>query len=192
MASGASTDLPIHRLDISAYDRVVASGALEGEHVELLHGLVVDMSPQSPAHAIVLETLVGHFAASGLRMRVQSPLHIGPDCEPEPDLALLTQRPPAGAHPSTALLAVEVAVSSQMIDRNVKANLYARAGIPNYWMVDVPGRRVETRTVPGADGYTQCEIYREGSVVPSPLEGLPNLDIATLLADVEADRPNST
>jgi Uma2 family endonuclease len=185
MAGGTSTDLPIHRLDIPAYDRMVASGALEGEHVELLHGLVVDMSPQSPAHAVVLETLVGYFAISGLRMRVQSPLHIGPDCEPEPDLALLAQRPPAGAHPSTALLAVEVAVSSQMIDRNVKASMYARAGIPNYWMVDVPGRSVETRTVPGADGYTQCEIYREGSVVPSPLEGVPDLDIAALLVDVE-------
>jgi hypothetical protein len=85
MATATGTDLPIHRLDLDAYDRVVASGALEGEHVELLDGLVVDMSPQSPAHAAVLEALVEHFAGSGLRMRVQSPLRIRPNCEPEPE-----------------------------------------------------------------------------------------------------------
>jgi Uma2 family endonuclease len=183
MATVADTDLPIHRLDVDAYDRVVASGALEGEHVELLDGLVVDMSPQSPAHAAVLEALVEHFARSGMRMRVQSPLRIRPDCEPEPDLALLAQSPPAGAHPSTALLTVEVAVSSQMIDRNVKADRYAQANIPTYWLVDVPGRAVEVRTRPGAHGYERCNVYTEGGVVPSPLDGVEELDVSVLLAD---------
>src|ERR1700684_2656934 len=152
MATSPTTTLPIHRLDVETYDRVVASGALAGKQVELLGGLVVDMSPQSPSHAAVIEALVAHFADSGLRMRVQSPLRIRPNCEPEPDLALLAQRPPAGTHPSTALLIVEVAVSSQMIDRNVKAGLYARADVPSYWMVDIPGRTVEVRTERGADG----------------------------------------
>jgi Uma2 family endonuclease len=178
MATATGTDLPIHRLDLDAYDRVVASGALEGEHVELLDGLVVDMSPQSPAHAAVLEALVEHFSRSGLRMRVQSPLRIRPDCEPEPDLALLAERPPAGVHPSTALLTVEVAVSSQMIDRNVKAD------IPTYWLVDVPGRTVEVRTQPSAHGYERCETYREADVVPAPLDGTDDLDVSVLLADV--------
>lgn len=184
MATATGTDLPIHRLDLDAYDRVVASGALEGEHVELLDGLVVDMSPQSPAHAAVLEALVEHFAGSGLRMRVQSPLRIRPNCEPEPDLALLAEPPPAGAHPSTALLTVEVAVSSQMIDRNLKADRYAQADIPTYWLVDVPGRAVEVRTSPGPRGYERCETYREGAVVPSPLDGVDELDVSVLLAAV--------
>jgi Uma2 family endonuclease len=184
MATVGSTHLPIHRLDVDAYDLMVASGALEGEHVELLDGLVVDMSPQSPAHAAVLEALVEHFARCGLRMRVQSPLRIRPNCEPEPDLALLAQRPPPGAHPTTALLTVEVAVSSQMIDRNVKADRYARADIPTYWLVDVPGRAVEVRTRPGAQGYARCDVYHEGSLVPAPLDGVDDLDVSALLADV--------
>lgn len=184
MATATGTDLPIHRLGLDAYDRVVASGALEGEHVELLDGLVVDMSPQSPAHAAVLEALVEHFAGSGLRMRVQSPLRIQPDCEPEPDLALLAERPLAGAHPSTALLTVEVAVSSHMIDRNVKADRYAQAHIPTYWLVDVPGRAVEVRTQPSAHGYERCETYRETDIVPAPLDGTDDLDVSLLLADV--------
>jgi Uma2 family endonuclease len=184
MATAAGTDLPIHRLDVDAYDRMVASGALEGAPVELLDGLLVGVSPQSPAHAAVIEALTEHFAGSGLCVRVQLPLRIQPNCEPEPDLALLAQRPPAGAHPSTALLTVEVAVSSQMIDRNVKADRYAAADIPNYWLVDVPGRAVEVRTRPGPHGYEHCTIYHEGSVVPSPLDGVDDLDITVLLADV--------
>ncbi len=184
MGTAAGTDLPIHRLDVDAYDRMVACGALEGDHVELLDGLVVDMSPQSPTHAAVLETLVDHFAGSSLRMRVQSPLRIPPDCEPEPDIALLARRPPAGAHPHTALLVVEVAVTSHRLDRGRKAERYAQADIPNYWLVDVPGRALEARTRPGRQGYAHCETYREGSIVPSPLDGVDYLDIAALLTDV--------
>ena len=80
--------------------------------------------------------------------------------------------------------AIQVAVSSHRLDRGRKAVLYAAADIPNYWLVDVPGRAVEVRTQPGRHGYAHCETYREGSVVPSPLEGIADLDIAALLADV--------
>jgi Uma2 family endonuclease len=186
MASASSTDLPIRRLDVESYDRMVASGALEGEHVELLDGLVVDVSPQSPSHAAVLEALVDHFAGSAARMRVQSPLRIPPDCEPEPDLALLAQRPAPGAHPHTALLVAEVAVTSHRLDRGRKAQRYAAAGIPEYWLVDVPGRAVEVRTRPGRDGYARCETYSEGARVPAPLADVEDLDVATLLRDVQS------
>ncbi len=175
---------PIHRLDVGAYHRMVASGALDGKRIELLEGLLVEMSPQSPSHAAILEELVDYFARSAARIRVQSPLHIPPDCEPEPDIALLAQRPRAGVHPSTALLVVEVAVTSHWLDRGKKATLYAGADIPNYWLVDVSGRAVEVRTQPGADGYAHREIYREGACVPSPLAEVEDLDIAALLASV--------
>jgi hypothetical protein len=52
--------------------------------------------------------------------------------------------------------------------------------------VDVPGRAVEVRTQPGADGYTHCEIYRDGARVPAPLAGLEDLDVATLLRDIRS------
>jgi Uma2 family endonuclease len=183
MATAASTEMPLHRLDLETYERMVASGALEGAHLELLDGLLVRVSPQSPAHAAVVEALTEHFAGSGLCMRVQLPLRIPPDCEPEPDIALLEERPPAGAHPSTALLVVEVAVTSHRLDRGRKAERYAQAAIPSYWLVDVPGRAVEVRTQPGAHGYERCEIYPEGSVMPAPLDGAESLDTAALLAE---------
>jgi Uma2 family endonuclease len=184
MATATSTDLPLHRLDLETYERMVAAGALEGAQLELLDGLLVHVSPQSPAHAAVVVALTEHFAGCGLCMRVQLPLRIPPDCEPEPDIALLAERPPAGAHPSTALLVVEVAVTSHRLDRGRKAEGYARAAVPDYWLVDVPGRAVEARTRPGRHGYEHCETYPDGNVLPAPLDGVDGLDIAALLADV--------
>ena len=185
MAAQPATALPVHRLDLDTYNRMVASGALDGLPVELLDGIVVDMSPQSPAHSAAIMLLTRHFATTSAWLRVQLPLEVPPDSEPEPDVALLAEKPPPGRHPLTALLVVEVAVSSHAIDRNVKARLYARASIPVYWIIDVPARTVEVRTQPGPDGYGHCEPYCEGSLVPSPLEGVEDLDIAALLADVK-------
>jgi Uma2 family endonuclease len=88
--------------------------------------------------------------------------------------------PPPGEHQRTALVVVEVAVSSHMIDRNVKARQYARAGVPTYWLVDVPGRTVEVRTKPGADGYERCDTYAGDAHLPSTLEDVNELDLAAL------------
>src|SRR5271155_4050934 len=153
MVAAAASSLPIHRLDLETYNQMVASGALEGEPVELLEGLLVEvMSPQSPAHAAVIEELERHLANAEARLRTQMPMEVPPDSEPEPDLALLAEKPPPGRHPRTALLVVEVAVGSHEADRGVKAELYATAGVPTYWLVDVPGKAVEVRSDPGPAG----------------------------------------
>lgn len=186
MAVTTETALPIHRLDVTTYDQMVASGALEGQRVELLEGLIVDMSPQSPRHSAVLEVLVRHFRHTESWLRVQLPLAIPPDSEPEPDLALVAKRPPADRHPRTALLVIEVAVSSHAIDRGVKSQLYARAGVPVYWLIDVPCRVIEVRTHPCADGYERCQIYPEGACAPAPADDVEDLDVATLF-----DSPSS-
>jgi Uma2 family endonuclease len=170
----------MHRLDLETYDRMVASGALDDQRVELLEGVIVDMSPQSSSHAAAIEVLTGYFAGAQARLRVQLPLAIPPDSEPEPDIALLAERPPPGQHPHTALLVVEVAVSSHWIDRAIKAKLYARVNVPVYWLVDVPSRAVEMRTQPSDDGYRRCEVYRSGEHLPSPAEGVESLAVAAL------------
>jgi Uma2 family endonuclease len=185
MAAEPSTTLPVHRLDVDTYNRIVESGALEGQRVELLDGVLVEMSPQSPAHILVITTLMRHFAVEPRWwMQVQGPIEVRPDSEPEPDIAIYADRPPAGKHHQTALLVIEVAVSSHMIDRNVKANKYASAGIPAYWLVDVPARTVEVRTDPGANGYARCVTYREQEALPSPLDGVEDVNIAALFAGV--------
>jgi Uma2 family endonuclease len=185
MAAEPSTTLPVHRLDVETYNRIVDSGALEGQHVELLDGVLVEMSPQSPAHSLLVTKLMRHFAAeSRWWMQVQMPIEVRPDSEPEPDIAIYTDPPPAGQHHRTAVLVIEVAVSSQMIDRNVKATKYAAAGIPTYWLVDIPARAVEVRTEPDSNGYGRCTVYSEQDKLPSPLEGVEDVDIAALLARI--------
>jgi Uma2 family endonuclease len=186
MAVEPATTLPLHRIDVETYNRMVACGALEGRRVELLEGLIVEMSPISPAHNLVVARLMRHFAAAPRWWtHVQSSIEVPPNAEPEPDLAVFAQEPSPRRHPTTALLAVEVAVSSHMIDRNVKAKLYAQAGIPTYWLVDVPGRAIEIRSRPGRDGYAHCDIHRQGSTVPSPLADVKDIDIGALLRDID-------
>jgi Uma2 family endonuclease len=155
----------VHRLSTAEYDRVVGSGALDGLRVELLDGLLVDMTPQGERHARVIQRLMRLCRERMDVLRVQMPLAVADGWTPDPDLALAEHSPDPDRHPTTALLIVEVAVSSQAIDRR-KATVYARAGVPRYWLVDLPARTVIEHTEPSADGYR----------VVAPLSGDARLD----------------
>jgi Uma2 family endonuclease len=185
VATQVVSELPIHRIDVDAYNNMVELGALEGQSVELLEGLLVDkMSPQSPGHAVVIKRLADRLGDARASLAIQLPLEVRPDSVPEPDLALMLEERLPDRHPRSALLVVEVAVNSHGVDRGAKAELYASAGVPTYWVVDVPGRAIEVRAEPGPDGYGRCEVFREGDAVPSPVVGVGDLDVGTLLAGV--------
>ena len=172
---------PIHRLDTETYNRMVETGALEGEPVELLDGLLVEMSPQGDSHVTLIVLLTRHFRMAEAWLMVQLPLEASVRSKPEPDLALIRDGNRSNwRRPGGALLVVEVAVTSHRKDRGKKLEIYAQAGIPTYWLVDVPARVVEVRTHPGPKGYGHCEIYGIGTSVPSPAEGVPALDVAWL------------
>jgi Uma2 family endonuclease len=175
----------IHRFDVGTYERMVATGALGGQRVELLEGLLVEVSPHGPDHAEVIRRLTRYFAAVRAWLGVQLPLEARWGALPEPDLVLTESPPPSGRHPRTALLAVEVAVTSHREDRGEKAALYAGVPIPVYWIVDVPGRTVEVYSEPGPRGYGRCEVYGVGGTVPSPAEGVGDLDVASLFAGLD-------
>lgn len=176
------TDLVLHRLDAQSFARIVETGALDDQRVELLDGLLVDLSPHSPPHALVVQRLTALLGlAEGLGLRVQLPLEVAEDSVLEPDLALVAEAPSAVAHPRTARLVVEVAVTSGAMDRGRKADLYAAAGVDEYWIVDVPRARVEIRRGPAPDGYDAVATYRVGDVLPSPGEGVSDLQVAELL-----------
>jgi Uma2 family endonuclease len=171
----------IHRLDTDTYNRMVETGALEGEPVELLDGLLVEMSPQGDCHIMAIALLTRHFRMAQAWLMVQLPLEARPRSKPEPDLALVRDGPrPDWRSPGAALLTIEIAVTSHRKDRGKKLQIYARAGVPTYWLVDIPGRKIEVRTHPQADGYRHCETYGRGATVPSPAEGVPDLDVAWL------------
>lgn len=141
MAVTVTAPSPLHRFDAETYERIAASGALEDVRVELIDGLIVDMSPIGPDHDELVSRLNRHLIAADAVVRVQSSLRCSADSTPQPDLALVEQGSYMTHHPRTALLVVEVAASSLRLDGGSKARLYAAAGIPLYWIVDVGDRK---------------------------------------------------
>jgi len=124
------------------YYEVAAAGLFDGRRVELIRGEIVEMSPQRSPHAgaiAMADELLRRVFKKGFVIRVQMPLEIGKDSDPEPDLAVVrgTAREQARAHPSTAELVIEVAESSLDYDRTTKGSLYAEARIPEYWIVNL-------------------------------------------------------
>ena len=113
--------------------------------VELLDGLLVDMSPQDPEHAWIVGRLMRLCATRIELLRVQLPLDVAEGWVPEPDVALAESQ--RSHHPRTALFVAEVAYSSHRVDAR-KALVYARAGIPVYWIADLPARLVRVHRRP--------------------------------------------
>lgn len=156
---------PLRRVE---YDQLVEAGVFEGEPIELLDGRLVVMSPQGTRHAAVIglltELLVPALSGRAL-VRVQCPLAVSELSEPEPDFAVVERRDYSSAHPTTALLAVEVAESSLRKDRDFKPALYAQAGVGEYWLVDVVGQSVTVQRQPAGARYRQARPYRRGEAI---------------------------
>jgi Uma2 family endonuclease len=135
-------------LSVDDYHRMIEAGILdEDERVELLEGVILAMTPQSPAHARCMRRLTRLLArrlGDDHDVAVQLPLTLGSRNEPEPDVAVVrADAAPRDQHPGTAVLVIEVARESLRRDRRVKGTVYARAGIPEYWIVNLETRVVE-------------------------------------------------
>jgi Uma2 family endonuclease len=129
------------------YERMVEAGYFgPDERLELVDGIIYEMTPQSSPHAVAVRLTRQALApvfSEGFDILVQMPLALGDDGEPEPDLAVVAGSPRdhLASHPRSALLVVEVADTSLHHDRERKASLYARAGIPDYWILALGGRK---------------------------------------------------
>ena len=170
----------LHHFNREEYQRMGAAGLFPAR-VELIDGAVYDMSPQNSAHAGVVGltevTLRSAFGA-GYCIRIQMPLALGDDSEPEPDVAVVlgSHRDYLADHPRTALLVVEVADTSLQHDRKRKLPLYARNGIPEVWLSDLPRRVVEVHRDPTPEGYRSRVVLGRGDTI-TPL-ALPEARIA--------------
>ncbi len=152
----------------SEYDRLVALGAFDNEHVELLAGVLVAVSPQGARHAQTIQRLTQRLVlalAGRAEVRVQLPLAVSAESEPEPDFAVVVPGDYSEDHPGHALLVIEVAETSQHRDRTLKGRLYAAAGIPEYWLCDLTTCAIEVHTEPASDGYRRLETRRAGDTV---------------------------
>jgi Uma2 family endonuclease len=136
------------------YERLIELGVFQpGERLELLDGLLVVREPQGVPHATAIRRVLAALRrALGDAWQIDSqlPLALDADSEPEPDVAVVPCDPGAyrEAHPSHAVLIVEIAESSYRTDREHKAGLYARAGIADYWIVDLVHNTLEVHRQP--------------------------------------------
>ncbi len=174
-------DEHVHRLSNDVYQRMVDSGAFETARIELLAGLLVDMSPQGADHARVIHRVMLLFASQMRILRVQMPLAVAEGWVPEPDVALAEYGSGGEPHPTTALFVAEVAVSSQTLDAT-KALVYARAGIPTYWLIDLPAGIVRVHSKPAQEGYGSIIAKTGDDVLDAGVEGVEPTTVAALLA----------
>lgn len=177
---GAAEELPhtswtasgIRKLRRVEYDQLVSAGAFEGERVELLEGMVIEMAPHGPEHAgtidVLSEMLRRGLALHGLEdrtlLRVQSAFDAGAHSCPEPDLAVVPRRDYRAAHPNEAHLVIEVAKTSVPHDQR-KAPVYAAAGVPEYWIVDVGRRCVLVHRALFEGSYEEITTHRAPEVL---------------------------
>lgn len=164
-----------------------------GERVELIEGEIIAMTPQKGPHAtgitLVSEELRRPFGR-GYVVRVQLPLDLGSLSQPEPDVAVVrgSARDYRDAHPTTAVLVVEVSDVTLHLDRLQKPGLYARAGIPEYWILNLLERVLEVYRDPAplpdhplGYGYRSSErLDASASVVPLAASATP-IAVADLL-----------
>jgi Uma2 family endonuclease len=155
-------DMPFRGLTAVEYEALVATGALDDVPVELLEGSLYDMAPQGPMHAGLTDALRRQLERGWALLgeeryltRLHSPLPAGVRSVPEPDLFVYdADRFSLSSHPDFAHLVVEVADSSQGRDLVHKARIYASAGFPEYWVLDVPRHDVVVHRDPRGDtGY---------------------------------------
>lgn len=164
-----------HRFTVDEYYRMAETGILKPDaRVELIEGEIVDMMPTGPFHSGAVYELNLNFTklASGRWfVAIQGPLHVDEHNEPEPDLMLL--RPPGRqyklAHPTPedVFLVIEVSDSTLVRDQMTKLPLYAKAGIEEVWILNVPQKQLEVYRQPHFTGYETKQIVREGEFAPT-------------------------
>jgi Uma2 family endonuclease len=185
VAVHVDASVPLRRISVESYFRMGEAGILaDDERLELLRGAIVEMSPPSPPHDDAVEwlnmRLVPWAIEAGLSVRVQSALVLeAQDSVPMPDLVVVDPRRRGSPRPTGAHVAIEVSVSSRRIDLGLKAGLYAEAGVPEYWVVDVPNRRVVVHSEPSGDRYRTVVELRPGDELVSAR--LPAISVSELL-----------
>jgi Uma2 family endonuclease len=182
-----SVEIARHYFTADEFERMAERGVFpEDARLELIEGEIIEMSPIGKRHAACVDALnwwLNRKAGEGAIVRVQSPILLGSFSEPQPDIALLKRREDfyrdALPTPADVLLVVEVADTSVEYDRQLKLPIYARAGIAEVWIVNLPDEKIETYALPSGDRYEATAERRRGEQVSSSI-------LPALAVDVDA------
>lgn len=182
----ANPAFDVRRWTREEYEHLAEEGAFPpGKRLELIDGVIHELTPQTSWHATAIlntEEELRRAFPDGHHVRTQLPLSLGRISQPEPDLAVVPgrRRDYRAAHPTTAVLVVEVSDSSARLDRDQKRLLYAAAGIPEYWILDVASRHLEVfRAAQEGDYRSRMVLGPDEAVKP-----LAAPEIAIRVADL--------
>ncbi|WP_394822948.1 Uma2 family endonuclease [Pendulispora albinea] len=179
MAAASVLHEHLYRIRRVDYEKMAESGVFGDSHVELLYGLIVQMSPKGPLHDGTIDILAKLFIrqlGDRTTVRIQNAFAASDGSEPEPDITIVPPGDYRKAHPEKALLVIEVADSSLETDREAKARLYAECGVPEYWVVNVRDGIVEVHTEIVRGAYTRVQPHRHGDHIR--LVAFPDVEIA--------------
>jgi Uma2 family endonuclease len=177
------------RLTVEDYYRLAEIGILgEDDRVELLDGQIVEMTPIGPRHVHCvnrLNTQLVRLAGDRATVSVQNPVILSKRGVPQPDLVLLKPPIPGPNAPlpgvKDALLVIEVSDTTLSYDRDIKLPLYARAGVPEVWLVDLPGDCIRTHRNPVGEEYLDVRVARHGETLTALLVGGVTLGVDEIL-----------
>jgi len=169
---------PLFRMTLERYEQMVASGAFtEHDRVHLINGFLVAKMTQGDPHCVsddLCRNAIASVLPHGWFVRSDKPVTLPPNSKPEPDHVVArgeirdyTDHSPG---PADVALIVEVALSSLAEDR-MQADVYATAGIPVYWIVNLVDRQIELFSGPSPAGYRSRVDFRAGQSVPVVIEG---------------------
>jgi Uma2 family endonuclease len=169
--SNISSDPLPRRWTKGEFYQLADLGLFDGQKAELIDGEIMVMSPQKPLHYTVVDQagdVLRDLVGTGAHVRLQGPIDLGPHSEPEPDVAVVKGKREdyAQHHPRGALLLIEVSDSTLQSDRTRKASLFARAGITDYWIINLV--------------HTQVEVFRDPAPDPSQLYGFGYKNVTVL------------
>lgn len=166
-----------HCFNVDEYHRMVEVGLLSMDaRVELIEGEIIEMSPIGSAHGGTVNrsnAFLNRKLGKAVILAVQNPIRLDDFSEPQPDLALLKPRKDfySNAHPTPedVLVVIEIAESSANYDRNVKLPLYARAGIPEVWLMVLQKAVIEVYSQPKNGKYQKIRRLKRGKTLISQI-----------------------
>jgi len=184
-----SVQIARHFFTVAEYERMGKAGIFsEGKRVELIEGEIVEMSPIGKRHAACVARLT-QFLSQMLQGRVvvwvQNPILLNDYSEPQPDVTVLKARADfygqALPTPEDVLLVIEVSDSTLEYDRQIKVPLYARAGVPEVWIVNLADERIETYADPEGGAYVTTASAGRGEEVGARGVASLRLSVAEVL-----------
>ena len=174
----------VSRLSVQEYHRLGEYNE-NGRRTELIRGIVIEKMSRSPLHCTLakrLYDLLARLLPAGFVVRREDPLTLA-DSEPEPDVSVVrgAEADFSSAHPTTAELVVEVAVSSAALDRE-NASLYAEAGVTEYWIVLAAEKKIEVYRRPVAGRYQETRAVGANEVLVCSAAPAAQIRVADLFA----------